>query len=132
MSNSKKYVVFDRDEHKKDELIKCQKLAEKNGITILFSSIDFEIWILMHFGKVLENNNYSRKDLVEKLSGKDYFNQDYLKFKGNDYREFLYDKVQNAFNNASKLYKNHYNFLNDDPFTNIHRYLKEIYQTDKF
>lgn len=86
------YVVFDRDEHSKDELRLCQQIAKKNRIQIIFSSIDFEIWILMHFEPVFRS--YTRNELVTKLSGKEYFNQNYKNFKGNSYRQYLFDKVK--------------------------------------
>ena len=113
----KTYVVFDRDEHSKDELRKCAKLARKNDITIMFSSIDFEIWILMHFESV--TRSYTRKELVQKLSRSAYFNQDYSRFKGNSYREYIFDKVQDAVDHANKLYRKKSDWINDDPFTNI-------------
>lgn len=126
----KTYVVFDRDEHSKDELRKCAKLARKNDITIMFSSIDFEIWILMHFESV--TRSYTRDELVQKLSKTSYFNQDYSRFKGNSYREYIFDKVQNAVDHADKLYQKNYDWINDDPFTNIQLYLPEIFKRDNF
>lgn len=124
------YVVFDRDEHSKSELIECEKLARKYKIGLLFSSIDFEIWILMHFEPVFRS--YSRAELVKKLSGKSYFNQNYNQFKGNSYREFIFDKVQEAVDNADKLYQKNNNLIDDDPFTNIHKYLVEIFNRTDF
>lgn len=126
----KTYVVFDRDEHKTNELIECVQLASKNNITILFSSIDFEIWILMHFEPVF--HSYSREELVRKLSQEKYFNQDYSRFKGNSYREYIFDKVQDAVDNADRLYKNNNDLINDDPFTNIQIYLADIFNRDNF
>ena len=126
----KTYVAFDRDEHSKAELIECDKLAQKNGITIMFSSIDFEIWILMHFESV--TRSYTRDELVQKLSKTSYFNQDYSRFKGNSYREYIFDKVQNAVDHADKLYQKNYDWINDDPFTNIQLYLPEIFKRDNF
>lgn len=126
----KTYVVFDRDEHSKDELRKCAKLARKNDITIMFSSIDFEIWILMHFESV--TRSYTRKELVQKLSRSAYFNQDYSRFKGNSYREYIFDKVQDAVDHANKLYRKKSDWINDDPFTNIQIYLPEILKRDNF
>lgn len=35
------YAVFDRDDHKKEELQACSKLAKTNNVNIIFSSIDF-------------------------------------------------------------------------------------------
>lgn len=127
---SKLYVVFDRDEKSIDDIQRCRILAKRYGITILFSSISFEIWILMHFEPVMKL--YTRKQLVNKLSSKRYFNQDYTKFKGSSYRPYIYDDVQNAIENAEKLYTINSNMDEDNPFTNIHKYLKEIYNVDIF
>ncbi|WP_297949975.1 RloB family protein [uncultured Lactobacillus sp.] len=126
----KTYVAFDRDEHSKAELRECDTLAQKNGIAIMFSSIDFEIWILMHFEPV--TRSYTRDELVQKLSKTAYFNQDYSRFKGNSYREYIFDKVQNAVDHADKLYQKNYDWINDDPFTNIQLYLPEIFKRDNF
>lgn len=126
----KTYVVFDRDEHSKSELEKCGRIAKKNKIVILFSSIDFEIWILMHYERVFRA--YTRPELVQKLSGKKYFNQDYSRFKGNSYREYIFDKVQNAVDNANELYRKNNDWINDDPFTNIQCHLSDIFKVDKF
>ena len=119
------YVVFDRDDHKKEELRACSKLAKTNNVNIIFSSIDFEIWILMHFEPVFRR--YTRPELVTRLSKEKYFNQDYSRFKGNSYRSYIFDKVENTMNNATKLYKKNSNWIEDDPFTNIHIYLPRIF-----
>lgn len=124
------YVVFDRDEHKKQELLECERLAKKNGIKIMFSPIDFEIWILLHFEEVLRS--YNRKELVKKLSQEGYFNCDYNDFKGKSYSEYIEDKVQDAVDNATKLYKKKNNWIEDDPFTNIQIYLPEIFDRNDF
>lgn len=121
------YVVFDRDEHKREELQNCGKLAKDENINIIFSSIDFEIWILMHFEPVFRT--YTRPELVAILSKEKYFNQDYKRFKGSSYRNYIFDKVDDAMNNASNLYKRHSNWIDDDPFTNMHIYLPKIFDT---
>lgn len=122
------YVVFDKDDKSIDEVKRCEKLAGRYNIKILFSSICFEIWILMHFEPVMRS--YTRRQLVNKLSTKKYFNQNYEKFKGSSYRPYLYDKIQQANENAKKLEQIHNNMDRDDPFTNIHKYLKEIFNVD--
>ena len=124
----KGYIVFDRDEHKKKELQEVQALANKNNIGVVFSSIDFEIWVLLHFEFV--NRVYSRKELENKLSGKDYFNTNYQQFKGDSYEEFLFDRIDYAVKNARKLYQSHSDWINDDPFTNIHLAIDEIFHPD--
>lgn len=130
LHQSKIYVVFDRDEKTNDELKICQRLAKKHGITILFSSICFEIWILMHFELVMRT--YTRRQLFDKLSGPQYFNQDYRRFKGLSYRRFIYDQVGNAITNAQKLYAKNYDMTTDDPYTNIHLSLGEIFNRKVF
>lgn len=119
------YVVFDRDDKSNDELLKCKQEAKKRNVKILFSSVCFEIWILMHFEKVMRS--YTRRDLFTKLSGEHYFGTDYNRFKGSSYREFIYDKVNQAIGNASVLYSEHNDMVKDDPYTNIHRELENIY-----
>ena len=131
----KAYVIFDRDTEYIDKehirkLKECEKLAKKYNITILFSSINFEIWILMHYESVMRS--YTKRELYEKLSGKNYFNRDYKKFKGSSYHPYLFDKVNNAIVNAANLYKRHDEIEKDDPYKNIHLYLKEIFNIDVF
>lgn len=125
------YVVFDRDEHTLEELQVCQKLIVNTNIRIIFSSICFEIWLLMHFEPV--NRAYDREKLFQKLSQADYFGVEYKKMKGDKFirlRPFLYDKVAFAKNNADELYKRNNDWLRDDPFTNVNCYLKEIFQVE--
>lgn len=125
------YVVFDRDEHPLQELQDCQKLIANTNIKIIFSSICFEIWLLMHFEPV--NRAYDREKLFQKLSGSKYFGLEYKKVKGDKFtkiRRSLIDKVAIAKNNADELYKRNNDWLRDDPFTNVNCYLKEIFQVE--
>lgn len=46
------YVVFDRDSLKQDEIASCQKFALQHNMSIIFSNVNLEIWILMHFQPV--------------------------------------------------------------------------------
>ncbi len=75
------YLVFD--------------LAKKSkyDITILFSNICFEVWILMHFEPVTAA--YTRPQFFSKLSGKQYFNEEYSRNKGQKIN-ILRDKVSTA------------------------------------
>ena len=45
-------MAFDRDDMRDDEVARCVKYANMIGYKILFSSISFEIWILLHFEEV--------------------------------------------------------------------------------
>lgn len=136
--HDKIYLVFDRDEHDNEELLKCFDQARKSpyDITILFSSICFEIWILMHFESV--NANYERKQLFNKLSGKKYFDEEYSRNKGEKI-DILYDKVGTAVKNANRISSPadksanaSTKIIRSDPYTNINLYLKDIFQTEQY
>lgn len=125
------YVIFDRDDLKKEQLEECNTYARENGIQIMFSSICLEVWILMHFQKV--NRVYSAKELNRVLSGEKYFNTDYSKFKGKPYDEFLYDKINLAKRNGDEMLKNKPGlWYQYDPYTNISKYLHDIFPVDTF
>lgn len=138
------YAVFDRDNHQKDELRQCQKLAQKNDIKIIFSSSCFETWILMHFESVFPTADYSRFQLFKKLSGEKYFDcrhckdkeiQKYEDIKGTkllEFKDLLIDKVQFAKNNADKLYQINNDMINDNPYTDVGRFLPDIFKIEEF
>lgn len=130
LRQSRIYVVFDRDEKTDDELRACQILAKKKSVMILFSSVCFEIWILMHFELVMRA--YTRKQLFTKLSGPNYFGQDYVTFKGSSYRQFIYDQVGFAIKNAERLYAKNHEMTTDDPYTDIHLALRGIFSREVF
>ncbi|USQ69018.1 RloB family protein [Companilactobacillus allii] len=124
------YVIFDKDEHTKQQLERCLKLAKQHNIKIMFSNISFEIWILLHFEMV--SRTYTNEELVSRLSRKEFFDCDYHKFKGNNYSGYLIDRVKQAKLNADELFQKNNNWLKDEPFTNIQEYLAEIYGVDTF
>lgn len=128
------YLVFDHDEHSSEELLKCFDQAKKSkyNITILFSNICFEVWILMHFQPVTAT--YTRKQLSSKLSGKNYFNEEYSRNKGQKIN-ILYDKVATAKKNADRISSpsdQSTKIIKKDPYTNVNLHLKEIFQTDQY
>lgn len=124
------YVVFDRDDKTNSELQACRKLAKEYNVEILFSSICFEIWILMHFEPVMRE--YTKEQLFRKLSGSDFFKQDYVRFKGSSYRQFIFDKVNNAMNNANKLYDINNDMINDNPYTDVHLGTKKLFPVNVY
>ncbi|KRN96927.1 hypothetical protein IV55_GL000800 [Furfurilactobacillus siliginis] len=77
---------------------------------------------------------YERKQLYEILSDSEHFGQDYEKFKGSDYDDFIFDKINQAVTNAKKLRYQYSqkDFLDEDPYTNIEAALPEIFNTNKF
>lgn len=128
------YLVFDRDEHDNEELLKCFDQARKlkYDITILFSSICFEIRLLMHFEPV--HTAYDRERLFSKLSGKQYFNEEYSRNKGQKIN-ILRDKVSTAVKNANRISSPNdeaTKIIKEDPYTNVNLHLKDIFQTDQY
>lgn len=128
------YLVFDHDEHSQQELLECFDLAKKSkyDITILFSNICFEVWILMHFEPV--SAAYTRPQLFSKLSGKQYFNEEYSRNKGQKIN-ILRDKVSTAVKNANRISSPNdesTKIIKKDPYTNVNLYLKDIFQTDQY
>ncbi|MGB0522149.1 MAG: RloB family protein [Flammeovirgaceae bacterium] len=112
------WVVVDKDfYHKHPE---AYNLAEKNDIRISFSSISFEYWFLLHFGKFNISFNRS-KDLETYLREHNYY-KSYKK--SYDHYSKLRKKTHKAIANAQWLRKEikydeevrpyHYN-----PFTNV-------------
>lgn len=125
------YVVFDRDDLTIAELQKCARFAKQHHIKIIFSSINIEIWILMHFQAV--TRAFTRRELNQLLSREKYFNTDYAKFKGQPYDDFLIDRVKTAKLNADKLLEASTKpWYNRDPYTNINTFLSEIFDVTEF
>lgn len=125
------YVIFDRDDLRTEQLQACDKYAKEHGIRIMFSSICFEIWILMHYQKI--NHVFSAKELNQVLSGESFFNLDYAKFKGKPYDDFLFDRVNTAKKNGDELLKAKAGkWYQYDSYTNISECLNEIFAVDTF
>jgi hypothetical protein len=90
------WVVFDRDEHA--NLITAFQKAAKNDINIAFSSICFELWLILHYCTDKEAKEMDRKNICDDL--KSAFNQ--IKRVG---RLLNYDDYKNAITNAAALHK---------------------------
>jgi len=119
------FAVFDRDDLSNEDIQRSLALAKKNNIKVIFSSTNFEVWILLHFQ--FFSRAYSKDDLNRILSDLEHFNKDYSTFKGSEYDQYLFDKVSTAIRNARQLYKKNDNLLLDNPFVNIQDYIKEIF-----
>jgi len=125
------YVVFDRDSLTRVDLEQCGKRARENDLRIIFSSINFEVWILLHFEAV--SRAYTATQLNLKLSGEKYFNQDYAKFKGRRYDQYLFDRINLAVANGCQLTNPKENsWLISNPYTNVHQALTDIYGVTQF
>ncbi|ERL64821.1 RloB family protein [Schleiferilactobacillus shenzhenensis] len=125
------YVVFDRDQISDSEMRECIALAKANDMRIIFSSINIEVWILLHFQPV--TRAYTPTELYRILSREEYFNTEYQQFKGQRYDDYLYDRVKIAVENAHRLHVGENTpWFQNNPYTNIDQYIGEIFGTDEF
>lgn len=119
------FAVFDRDDLSHEDIQRAQTLAKQNEIKLIFSSTNFEIWILLHFA--FFTRAYTKGALNRILSDEKHFGQDYARFKGTEYDHLLIDRVALAVKHARQLARQQTNLLMDDPFVNIQDYIKEIF-----
>ncbi len=97
------WCVFDRDDFPKDKLNDAITKAESAGIRIAASNECFELWYLLHFDFV--SDQQTRKEYGTRLKA-------YLKPMGIEYNkqslyQCLLDKLPIAIKNAKKLVEHH-------------------------
>lgn len=120
------YLMFDRDDLTVNEIKTAERQAKMAGYRIIFSSIDFEVFILLHFKAF--SKSYTRPELIQTLSGSKYFNQDYKKFKGSEYDKYLIDSVATAVKNAKALSENNPgDMTTTDPYLNVQDHIRLIF-----
>lgn len=128
---SKKYVVCDVDDHTNQDIDSLLRMGKKHKINILFSNVCFEVWVLSHYELLSSDVNLERGELYRRLEN--HMNiENYIKFKGNKYDDYLYDKVQIAARNIdllrTKIVGDNPQYNN--PYTSISgNRLKEIFDT---
>jgi hypothetical protein len=147
------WVVYDKDGHPKQfEAFELSKKEDDYGkiINIAFSSISFEVWILMHFEKVIISHLKSQCKLSKKktidcgthneendCSGEKcvcgyIVENKYLKYeKGKNFNFEMYDPYwQIALLNATKIREenkvNLATFYNINPFTTLDRLVLKL------
>lgn len=125
------YVVYDKDNESKTDVEKALKIAKENGIVTLYSNECFEYWILLHFKKHSSFND--RFSLYKLLKNEMKLNCSYTDIKGEKVAQYLVDKVHIAFDNAHSLNmsKEIYTNILNNPYTNIHYHIKNIFNTEK-
>lgn len=125
------YVVFDNDLADISEIQKAIKLARENNIEIIYSNISFDIWVLLHYKEV--NKYLSKENLYEELK-KEMRVKSYEDLKGTDLSSYIEDRIQLAYNNACKnenMNETLQRSISTNPYTNVHHYIKEIFQVNK-
>ncbi|MDV7787746.1 RloB family protein [Enterococcus gallinarum] len=125
------YVVYDKDTESQANIEKALKLAKENGIITLYSNECFEYWILLHYKKSDAFNDST--SLYKILESEMNLDCSYNDIKGAKVAPYLIDRIHIAFENANLLNISnevHLN-INKNPYTNIHYYIQNIYNTQK-
>lgn len=131
-----KYIAIDADKMSNVCIDQCYKLCRDNDITILFSNVCFEVWILSHYIKLNIDQECTKDWLYSMLESKMDI-ESYPRFKGNDYDPYIWDDIQQACLNIEKLNEEYReqggggNLKYHNPFTSISgKVLKSIFDTN--
>lgn len=108
------WVVFDKDGYTKHK--EAFKLAQENNINIAFSSISFEMWVLLHFEKSSDSYEKSIQIIESKFLNNEMYFPSYSKSNEVNIFPFLENKTQNACINAAWLRAN---VLKNNPSVDI-------------
>lgn len=129
----KAYVFFDKDENKPEDIMRALKLANEYGITVAFSNISFDLWVLLHFRSV---NSYMTQPNICKELTKYFRCSDYSReYKNNDQiGAVLFPRLFAPFKNISLMAN--YNqpiesSLQTNPYQNVHRIIDEVFDIKK-
>ena len=130
------WVVFDRDRERDNENQQAMELAKKSKINVVFSSISFEHWLILHFEK--NKFAFERSDCESRSTTKNpifcscnglicattYLKKHYPDFK--KARLLLYDDLQDknnkALENSAWLRNQQQNFSDihlNNPYTDV-------------
>lgn len=125
------WVVFDKDGYTKHK--EAFQLAVENNVKIAFSSIAFEMWVLLHF----ERNNTAYAKSSHIIDNKFINNESYLSDynKSSDFNVFPYikDKIVIAYRNSAwvrKMRKSE-NIFDLNPYTDVDFLVKYLTLEEK-
>lgn len=130
------YIIFDKDSHQASEIETAINKANKNKFTVIYSNNSFELWLISHFSPITSPIN--NKDLNRKLE-KELNVSNWKKFKNEKFENIetqFVDNVTTAYGNlkAHQAEKqdvnnkgNKINIIDKNPYTNLHMWIKEIY-----
>ncbi|MEJ6401075.1 RloB family protein [Nicoliella lavandulae] len=115
-SQTKIFIIFDRDNDNKNKCLKMIKDASKKGIKIGLSNISFEVWLLAHY-KYMNQSMQNEKNLENELSKQ--LGSKYKKADPEQIKSIISDnKVCDAIKNTDSINKiNEYTI--DEQCTNI-------------
>lgn len=95
------YCIFDRNDNSNQKLNQAVRLAEENGVNIIFSNPCFEYWIVSHFAYYPHICDFN--DLKSKLE------EHMTRYEKNDREIYIKtkDKVTNAIKHSKRIGKKH-------------------------
>jgi len=131
------WVVYDKDGYTKHKEA-FEKLNEhKDKIKLIFSSIAFETWVLLHFEKCSTAFNKSAEIISQKFAGGPNYLPTYAKKGAFDLYSLIKDKTQNAIINSAWLrYMQETNLNNNpmydiNPTTNVDLLIKRLFDINE-
>lgn len=129
-SDGNVYVCFDRDNLSNEQMKRTISVANENHIKIIYSNPCFEYWLVSHFLKL--EAALTASQLFTKLKENLYLEMDYENMKGYDLTEQYENKISFAEKNLNKITTKviNDNIINVAPYTNMHLYIKEIFNVD--
>lgn len=114
------WVVFDKDSLTNDDLQASYTLAKRNSIEIAFSNCNFEVWLLLHFEKLLFPSACDSNLIYTKL-GRHLSVEKYEKHKSDNHIiQGIVDKYKFAI-------KNNFDLLKDSTKKNVAPYTDIVY-----
>lgn len=128
------WVVFDKDGYTKHK--EAFELAKNNDINVCFSSISFEIWVLLHFEFSTNSFPKSQNIINEKFQNNEKYFENYSKSGDISIFPYLENKTKTALVNSSFL-KNH-NKVNHiqikkydlNPYSDVDVLVKKLLEID--
>lgn len=128
------WVVFDKDGYTKHN--EAFELAKEHGIKIAFSSISFEIWVLLHFERNITAFVKSAMIIDNKFRNNERYLPDYAKSGDYNLYPYIKENTQQAFENASFLRKMlngkipNFEIHEINPYTNVDFLVKKLVLND--
>ncbi|WP_201585305.1 RloB family protein [Psychrobacter sp. HII-4] len=118
------YCVYDQDEFSQHADVK-NKIKQQKDFNLIFSNPCFEVWYLFHDSKLtkpfMKSGSKTASQQVKSEANK------LLKSAGSKYLEFLFDRTDQAIENARNNSKQNI----DNPYTDVHKLVEEMLKITK-
>jgi hypothetical protein len=128
------WVVFDKDGYTKHK--EAFELAKSKGINVCFSSISFEMWVLLHFELNINSFAKSAEIINDKFLNNEKYFENYSKSGDLSIFPYLEDKTKNAFINSSilknfnKIHRSQIDLFDLNPYSDVDVLVKKLLEID--